>query len=94
VSPPDFSPAEQAHVRAALRHAGERCGGRVNLARAMRVEARTLAAVRGGADVSPVVVVRLAKLLRVGVDDVLTGNATPICVCPTCGQRVPTVATA
>lgn len=86
----DFTAAEEAHVRTALRFARSRCGTWGNVSRAMRVEWRTLTRIVAGGAVSAVVAVRLAKLMGTGVDDVLTGKWPPIRVCSMCGQQVRT----
>ena len=81
----DLTTAEQAHVRAAARFLRSRMGGWKNAAKALRVSPST---VRQGA--SPTLALRIARLVGVGVDDVLGGKYPPAGVCPHCGNPAST----
>lgn len=91
VTEPDFTPEQEGHVREALRYLRVRCRGLEAASMALHVDERTLSRTLAGHRVSAVLAVRLAKLLRVGVDDVLTGRIVPPGICPHCGHDVRTV---
>jgi hypothetical protein len=77
----DLTPAEQANVRAAARFLRARMGCWANVAKALRVDKKT---VRLAA--SPTTAFRIARLAGVGVDAVLTGAYPPPGACPHCGN--------
>jgi hypothetical protein len=77
---------EQAHVRAALRFLRARCGGWAPLAKVLRFKRTTLGRVANGRTVSASVAFRVARLAKVGVDDVLAGRFPPAGACPYCGH--------
>jgi hypothetical protein len=79
---------EQANVRAALRFLRSRCGTWATLAKALHFGDTTLANVASGhSSVTPVVAFRIAKFVKVGVDDVLAGRFPEPGTCPHCGHR-------
>lgn len=78
----DLTTQEQANVRAALRFLHARCGGWAPLAKALRFTTRTLQA-----PATPALALRVARLAKVGVDDVLAGRFPPAGTCPHCGHR-------
>lgn len=82
----DLTSEEQTHVRAALRFLRARCGGWRNVCKALRVAKSSMARITGGGTVTASVAVRVARLVKVGVDDVLTGRFPPPGTCPHCGH--------
>jgi hypothetical protein len=86
VSPADLTVAEQANVRAALAFLRARCGGWKPLARALRFKATSVANVGHGRAPSASMALRIARLARVGVDDLLAGRFPPPGTCPHCGH--------
>jgi hypothetical protein len=83
----DFTAQEQLHVRAALRFLRSRCGTWSTLARALRFGESTIANVATShKPVTATVVVRIAKFVGVGVDDVLCGRFPAPGTCPHCGH--------
>lgn len=84
----DFTKAEEAHVRGALNFLRRRCGTWGTLGQAVRLSATSLCMIaRGHRAVPAVLVVRLARLAGVGVDDMLAGNFPAPGTCPYCGHR-------
>jgi hypothetical protein len=73
---------EAANVRAAARFLRARMGGWANVAKALHVDKRTAHSAP-----SPILAFRLARVVGVGVDDVLTGKYPPPGTCPHCGHR-------
>ena len=83
----DLTDREQTNVRAALRFLHARSGTWEVTAKALRFKAITLGNVAAGRKVaSPTLAVRIAKLAKVGVDDVLTGRFPAPGTCPHCGH--------
>jgi hypothetical protein len=83
----DLTAKEQAAVRVALRFLHVRFGGWVNLTKALRFKGCTLRIVAGGhKTVSASMAVRVARLVSVGVDDLLAGKFPPPGSCPLCGR--------
>jgi hypothetical protein len=78
----DLTTEEQKHVRAAVRFLRLRLGGAKALAKALRVDRRTLTA-----PATPTTAFRVARLAGVSVDDVLAGKYPPIGTCPHCGHQ-------
>jgi hypothetical protein len=76
-----LSPKEAANVRAAARFLRARMGGWLNVARALHVSMTTAKRTP-----TPILAFRLARLVGVGVDDVLGGKYPPAGVCPHCGH--------
>jgi plasmid maintenance system antidote protein VapI len=81
---------EQTRVRTALRYLRARCGGRSwePLAKALHLKADSLAKVAAGRrGVSAALTFRVARLAKVGVDEILTaGKFPPPGTCPRCGH--------
>jgi hypothetical protein len=82
---------EETHIRTALRFLHTRCGTWILVAAAIRgVKAKAIAQMaQGHRPASPAVAVRIARLAKVTVDDVLTGRFPQAGACPHCGQPVP-----
>jgi hypothetical protein len=77
----DLTTKEQANVRAALVFLHARTGRWDILAKALRVDKRTLCN-----PASASTAVRVARLAGVAVDDVLAGRFPDPAVCPHCGN--------
>lgn len=82
----DLTPEEQTHTRRALRYLRTRCGGWELLGGAVHLTAKTLSHVSDGRAPSALLALRLARLARVPVDDVLGGRYPPPGACPHCGH--------
>ena len=78
---------EAAHVRAALHFLRLRFGGWASVAKALGFNKITLKNMANGRTVSASVTMRIAKLVKVGVDDVLTGQFPSPGTCPYCGHH-------
>jgi hypothetical protein len=74
--------AEAANVRIAARFLRAKMGGWANVAKALRVDRTTASRAP-----TPIMAFRLARLVGIGVDDVLTGKFPPPGTCPHCGHR-------
>jgi transcriptional regulator with XRE-family HTH domain len=87
----DLTTDEQTRVRTALRFMRARCGGWEQLGRAVGADPSTLRQVRSGrANVSASLTIRLARLAKVSLDDLLEGRFPPPNTCPHCGQSITT----
>lgn len=82
----DLTAAEQTNVRTALRFLRARCGSWENVSRALKFGNSTVGNIIAGRAVSPVVAFRVARLAKVGVDDVLAGRFPAPGTCPHCGH--------
>lgn len=83
----DLTAAEQTNVRTALKYLRTRCGGWAYLAAALGFGETTLAnSARGESGVSARMAFRVARLAKVGVDDVLSGRFPAVGTCPYCGH--------
>lgn len=82
----DLTPSEQAHVRAALRFLRARCGGWLPVSKLLRGDEVTIRRAAGGSVVSASLAVRIARLAKVGIDDLLAGKYPPAGTCPHCGH--------
>jgi hypothetical protein len=83
----DLEADEETNVRTALKFLRTRCGGWRPLSKVLRFDYRTLSKVASGEDsASASMAVRIAKLAKVGVDDVLTGRYPAPGACPHCGH--------
>jgi hypothetical protein len=81
---PDFNAKEITAVRGALNFLHRRCGTWATLGRALSFKGSTLGNVaRGNKAVSATLVIRVAKLAGVRVDDLLSGQFPA--KCPHCG---------
>jgi hypothetical protein len=85
----ELTKEEQANVRAAMRFLRFRCGGWIQLAKALHIGRTT--AKRAN---SAMVAYRVARLAGVGVDDVLVGAFPPAGTCPHCGHAAAEAANA
>jgi hypothetical protein len=85
----DLTVQEQTHVRTALRFLRARCGGWEPLAKALRFNPRALAQVGGGRVASATMAFRVARFVKVGVDDLLAGRFPAPGTCPHCGHYEP-----
>jgi hypothetical protein len=84
----DLTPAEQTHVRTALRFLRSRCGGWAQVGKALHFKATTLGQIaRSHKVASASLAVRIARFASVGVDDVLTGRFPSPATCPHCGHH-------
>jgi hypothetical protein len=72
---------EAANVRAAAHFLRARMGGWRNVAKALRVDLSTAKSAP-----TPILAFRLARLVGVGVDDVLAGKYPPAGTCAHCGH--------
>jgi len=93
MSAPDLTPAEQTHVRTALRFLRNRCGGWKTLGKVLRCNGKTLANVANGRTASPTVAFRVARIGGASVDDVLAGRFPAPGTCPHCGHHEAPAAT-
>ena len=85
--PSDLTGAEQTRVRAALRFLRARCGGWANLAKILGFAEDTLGKVANERKpATPVLAFRVARFVKLGVDDVLAGRFPPPGTCPHCGH--------
>jgi hypothetical protein len=83
----DLTAKEQDNVRAALRFLRTRAGTWATLAKALRLGETTIANVAGGhKTVTPLAAFRVARLAKVGMDDVLGGRFPAAGTCPHCGH--------
>ena len=84
---PDLTAAEQTNVRTALKFLRLRCGTWAVLSKALRLGESSLANLAKGKAIGPLVAFRVARLAKVGVDDVLTGRFPAPGTCPHCGHH-------
>lgn len=82
----DLTAEEQANVRVALRFLRARCGGWDPLAKLLHVKEKTISHISTGGVVTASVAVRVARLAKVGIDDLLAGKYPPEGACPYCGH--------
>jgi len=83
----DLTSAEQTNVRTALAFLRLRCRGWGPLSKVLKFKDTTLSAIHcGDKAVSPTLAFRIARLAKVGVDDVLTGKFPSPGTCPQCGH--------
>ena len=83
----DMTSDEQKNVRTALRFLRARCGGWEPLAKLLGMKACTAGHVAAGRKgVSARLAFRIARIAKVGVDDVLTGRFPAPGACPHCGH--------
>jgi hypothetical protein len=82
----DLTTAEQTHVRTALKFLRSRCGTWAAVSKALRLGKNSACNVAAGANVTPLVAFRVARLAKVAVDDVLAGRFPDPRCCPHCGQ--------
>ena len=82
----DLSREEQTNVRTALRFLRARCGGWAQLAKVLGFKPSTLTNMGPKRGMTPTMAFRVARLAKVGVDDVLAGRFPPPGTCPHCGH--------
>lgn len=82
----DLTAQEEANVRAALNFLRLRLGGWVHVSKALNVNEYTVTKAANGRTVSASLTMRIAKLVSVGVDDLLAGKYPPAGTCPYCGH--------
>ena len=83
----DLSAEEQKNVRTALKFLRARCGGWEALGRILGFKDTSLAHVASGQRGSTAsMAFRVARLAKVGVDDVLSGRFPAVGTCPYCGH--------
>jgi hypothetical protein len=84
----DLTVTEQTNVRTALKFLRSRSGTWETVGKALRLAAETLNGVATGRrTVSPLIAFRIARLAKVPVDDVLTGQFPAPGTCPHCGHK-------
>lgn len=82
----DLSLDEQEHVRNALHYLRLRFGGWEPLGRTLRYEPTSLIHVaKGRRTASPTLAFRVARLVKVKVDDLVAGKFPSTNACPRCG---------
>jgi hypothetical protein len=82
----DLTADEQKHVVEALKVLRIRAGNTALLAKALRFKMDSLRGVILGRDaVSPLMVLRVARLIGIGLDDLLAGKYPVPGMCPHCG---------
>ncbi|MGH7440630.1 MAG: hypothetical protein ACRENE_33480 [Polyangiaceae bacterium] len=84
----DLTKEEQAHVRRALQVLRYRCGGWKAVGKAVKVSeynVRNIGKTRG---VSAGVAIRVARFLKINIDDLLAGKFVPPGTCPNCGHSI------
>lgn len=77
---------EQANVRTAILFLRARCGGWVPLGKMLRLKDTTVSSVSRKEPVSASLAFRVARLAKVGIDDLLAGKYPPAGACPHCGH--------
>lgn len=82
----DLSREEQARIRTALKFLRIRFEGWEPLAKALRFRRDSLSVVAHGGAVTASLTFRVARLVGVGVDDLLTGKYPHPDACPHCGH--------
>lgn len=82
----DLTKEEQARVRTALRFLHTRFQGWEPLAKALRVRHDSLGVVARGGAVTASLTFRVARLVSVGIEDLLTGKYPHPNACPHCGH--------
>lgn len=82
----DLTKEEEARVRAALRFLRTRVGGWAPLAKSLGFKQVTLTHVANGQTVSASLAFRIARFVKVPVDDLLAGRFPAPGACPHCGH--------
>jgi hypothetical protein len=87
----DLTAEEQAHARTALRFLRSRCGTWEAVARVLRFNGTHIVdANTGRASITASMAVRIARVVKAPIDDVLTGRFPAPNTCPHCGHVGPT----
>lgn len=83
----DLTREEQEHVRAALQVLRIRCEGWVPVSKALGIcEDSVIHIAAGSKQVSARLAFRVARFVKIGVDDLLAGAWVPKGMCPYCGH--------
>lgn len=83
----DLTREEQDHVRAALHVLRIRCEGWLAVSKALGVCEDSITHVAGGSKaVSARMAFRVARFVKIGIDDLLNGAWVPKGMCPYCGH--------
>lgn len=83
----DLTADEQKNIRAALAHLRKRVGGWEALGRVLHYDGASLIhVVACRKNASPTMAFRIARLVKVGIDDLLTGKFPPPGTCSNCGH--------
>jgi hypothetical protein len=84
----DLTPTEQTHIRAALAFLHRRCGTWAATSALLHFKDTTLGNIACGHKLPTVTLaLRIARVAKVGVDDVLTGKFPSPGTCPACGHQ-------
>lgn len=83
----DLTKDEQNNVRAALQFLRQRVGGWDQLARVLHLCKRTLAGLGQGRAINPLIAFRVARFVRVPMEELLNGSFPAPGTCPFCGHR-------
>jgi DNA-binding XRE family transcriptional regulator len=84
----DLTTQEQGHVRTALKFLRARFGGWRPLAKVLHFGESSVGNMAAGHRTPTIAVAfRIARLVKVPVDDVLAGRFPPAGTCPHCGHR-------
>ncbi len=89
----DLTTQEQANVRTVLRFLRTKCGGWTAVAKALHSKDSTVMNAAKGRPPSASLAIRIARMVGVPVDDVLTGKYPAPGTCPYCGHRPETADT-
>lgn len=84
----DLANTEQANVRRALKFLRARLGTWESVYAALDADARAVRGMTAGQEVTASIAFRIARLVGVGVDDVLSGRYAPSGICPHCGGQL------
>lgn len=82
----DLTSKEQANVRTAILFLRARCRGWGPLAKVLHMKEPTVRYIGGGRVVTASTAVRVARFVKVGIDDLLAGKYPPAGACPHCGH--------
>jgi hypothetical protein len=82
----DLTKDEQANVRAALQFLRHRVGGWEQLAKVLHLCKRTLAGLGQGRAINPLIAFRVARFVRVPMEELLMGTFLAPGTCPFCGH--------
>ena len=84
---PDLTVEETMNVLRALRFLRTRCGGWAKLAPVLGYAPNSVKKIlAGGKSISPTLTLRIARVAKVPIDDVLGGKYPPANVCRYCGH--------
>jgi hypothetical protein len=93
-TPRDLTAQQETHVRGALHFLRARCGTWALTGKLLNFKESSLGNIAAGRKpVSAAIVLRIARVAKVGVDDLLGGRFPAPGTCPHCGQTLPTTET-